>query len=68
MIIYEAYREGHCVGIPRPPQNINGQTVWPTPKQVWCEEKIYKRFLNENECLKYCVRVGCRYRAVEVED
>lgn len=69
MIIYEAYKEGHYKkGFPPMPYVKNGKTIYPEAKPEWVPTEKRKVFKDENKCIKYCVKHGCRYREIEVED
>lgn len=74
MIIYEAYVPAHTKYIEGFPteRNVGGMFTdrWITYNPVHeahVAEQIMKRFLDETECLKYCVKHGCQYREIEVE-
>lgn len=74
MFIYEAYIPDHVKYIESAPmqRNVGGiftdrwETYNPVHK-VHVSEKVMKRFSNETECLKYCIRNGYQYRVIEVE-
>ena len=74
MFVYEPYMPEHTEYIEGVPmqRNVGGMLtdkweVYNPINKIHFSEKVMKRFSNETECLKYCVKHGYRYRTIEVE-